>query len=241
MGATYSPDNKYYPYGKVHGSYIDLSQLPGISKLICNYLLDAPTAEYTPPDDNAYPRCRFWKYLFYDGAAPLQEALPTIADKMSVLFDPRNPENPPTKRGYRLIPQIFIKPAQTDGQTQVYFYVGRTVPSNDEYKVCLAVNFVIWTHYQYEANTQTAVLSRISGIEQALIDALHGVNMTGVGTFFYSRSKHPDCGSQELYDGNTNIGRRVTLALELATTSSEAPDKFDNLPFMTPDGTIRMG
>lgn len=237
--AKYGVENKYYPYGKVQSSYINMEQMSGISKKVCDYLIDAPTAEYDPKDDNSYPRCRFWKYLFYDGAAPLKQPLPSIIEKMSVLFDPKNPENPPTEKGYRLIPQVFIKPAQTDGQTQVYFYIGRTVPSSDDFKVSVAVNFIIWTHYRYEANMQTEVLSRISGIEQAIIEALHGVNMTGIGTFYYARSKHPDCGSEELYDGSTNIGRRVTLALELATTETK-PDNFDNMPFLSADGRIRL-
>lgn len=240
MSAVFSTESRFYPYGKVMPSYYDLSQLPHLSKKVCDYLLDAPNpnAGYITPDNNEYPRCRFWKYLYHDNANPLSQSLPTIEQKMSVLFDPKSPENPPTDKGYRLIPQIFTKPAKTEAQTMVYFYIGRAFPSSDEYKVCLAVNFIIWTHYQYEANMQSDVLSRISGIEQALIEAFHGVNMDGIGTFFFSRSKHPDCGSEEFTDGNTTIGRRLTIALEIATTTT-AVNTADSLPQY--DNGLRVG
>ena len=241
MSAIYDTESKYFPYGKVQNSFYDLSQMPTLPKQICDYLLDAPNPlrGYTPKDDNTYPRCRLWKYLYYDAETPLENALPTIQQKLSVYFDPKNPENPPTDKGYRLIPQSFVKPAQTDGQTTLRFYIGRMVPVN-EFSACIAVNFLIWTHYQYEANMQTNELSRLAGIEQALVEALHGVNMTGVGTFFFDRKKHPECGSEPLYDGNTNIGRRVTLALEIATTESRSTSPFDNMPFMSPDGSVRI-
>ena len=238
--AVFGAESKYYPYGKVQASYFDLSQLPLLPKKISDYLIDAPNPNdgYAPEDNNSYPRCRLWKYLFYDGADPLKQNLPSISEKMSVVFNPALPEKAPTEKGYRLIPQIFTKPSQVDAQTLIYFYIGRMVPSNDEFKACVSVNFIIFTHYQYEANTQTQVLSRVSGIEQALVEALHGVNMTGIGTFFFSRAKHPDCGSEELWDGNTNIGRRLTIAVELETTTGETPDPFSNMPFL--DGNIRM-
>lgn len=240
--ATYATQNKFYPYGKVMSAYYDLSQLPILPKKIMDYIIDAPdgNAGYAPQDNNSYPRCRLWKYLFYDGAQPLEKALPTISEKMSVVFDPTRPENPPTDKGYRLIPQSFVKPAQTDGQTVLRFYIGRMVPSNNEYSACVAVNFLVWTHYRYEANMQTNELSRLAGIEQALVEMLHGVNMTGVGTFFFDRRKHPECGSEPLYDGDTNVGRRVTLALEIATTTDRATTPFDNMPFMDAGGKYRM-
>jgi hypothetical protein len=87
---------------------------------------------------------------------------------------------------------------------------------------------------------QTNVLSRITGIEQALIEALHGVNMTGIGTFFFSRQKHPDCGSEEIFDKDTNIGRNLTIALEIATTEGGDTNPFANMPFVSSDGKIRM-
>jgi hypothetical protein len=82
--AEYSTASKFYPYGKVQHSFYDLKQLPLLPKQICDYLIDAPGKGYTPPDDNSYPRCRFWKDLYFDGADPLTQKLPSITEKMSV-------------------------------------------------------------------------------------------------------------------------------------------------------------
>lgn len=234
------PNSQWYPYIRVQNSYFDLSEAVLIPKKICNYLLDAPSEGYVPPDNNKYSRCRFWKYLYYDGANPLNERLPSISQKMSVLFDPSAPENPPTAKGYRLIPQIWTKPSQTDAQTRVYVYLGRTVPSQDDLKIAVSVCFYIWTHYTYELNTRTDAYSRAVAIEQALIEAFHGVNMDGIGTFFMSKSKHSDCGSRAVYDGDTNVGRELTLALELATTEPQSASDFDNMPYLSTNGTVRL-
>ena len=82
----------YYPYVKAQESYYDLSETVTLPRKIADYLIDAPTGAYIPPDDNKYPRCRLWKYLYYDGAKPLGEPLPTIQQKMSVVFNPNNPQ-----------------------------------------------------------------------------------------------------------------------------------------------------
>ena len=170
-------NSQWFPYRKVQGTYYDLKNTVDLPRRICDYLIDAPSKGYTPQDNNNFARCRMWKYLYYDGAKPLNNPLPTIQQKMSVVFDPEQPENPPTDKGYRLIPQIYVKQAQDDAQTRIYVYMGRTVPTTDEFAIALAVKFFIWTHYAYEANTKSDEYSRCFAIEQALIEALHGVNM----------------------------------------------------------------
>ena len=232
---------QWYPYLCVQDSYFKLEGAEKIPRKICDYLIDAPKGEYMPPDDNAYSRCRLWKYLYYDGAKPLGEPLPTIHQKMSVVFDADSPEKPPTDKGYRLIPQVYIKPAQTDAQTRIYVYMGRTVPSNDEFKICIGVNFFIWTHYTYESNTKSDEYSRCFAIEQAIIEALHGVSMDGIGTFFMAKSKHPDCGSKAIFDGDTNVGRQLTIALEIATTANKIHTEFENMPLFGNNPNIRLG
>ena len=222
-------NSPYYPYYKVQDAYIDLSDTVDLPRKICDYLLDAPKGQYNPIDNNKYPRCRFWKYLYYDTAKPLEKKLPTIKEKMSVLFNPSSPDEPPTKKGYRLIPQVFTKQSQTEGQSRVYVYMGRTVPK-DEFKVVCAVKFLIFTHYTYEANTKTDEYSRCFAIEQALIEAFHGVNMAGVGTFSMSKATHPECGSRDMFDGNTNVGRELTLALEIATNAENDMTEYENMP-----------
>ena len=232
--------SQWYPYYNTQPNYYDLSDAVYIPRKICDYLIDAPQANYTPPDNNNYSRCRFWKYLYYDTANPLSMALPTISEKMSVLFDPNNPAEPPTEKGYRLVPQIWTKQSQTDAQTKVYVYMGRTIPQNDEMKVSLGVTFFIWTHYQYELNTRQEEYSRCFAIEQALIEALHGVNMSGIGTVFFSKSKHPDCGSRAIYDGDTNVGRELTMAIELMTTATPGEIKTNNMPSFNARGNIKI-
>ncbi|MBQ8497543.1 MAG: hypothetical protein IJ489_08835 [Clostridia bacterium] len=236
------PDTKspWYPYTRVQSSYYDLSDSVDIPRKICDFLLDAPKGDYIPPDDNRYPRCRLWKYLYYDGEHPLKYPLPTISEKMSVLFNPESPEEPPTEKGYRLIPQIYVKQAQNTAQTRIMVYMGRTVPSSDEMKISLSVVFYLWTHYRYELNTKSDDYSRLFAIEQAIIESFHGVNMAGIGTFYFSRSKHPDCGSRAVFDGNTNIGRELTLALEIATVKTPDFEDFHNMPFFSSNGKIRM-
>ena len=223
-------NSPYYPYIKVQENYYDLSDTVSLPRKICDYLIDAPQREYTPQDNNDLPRCRLWKYLYYDGSRPLSNPLPTIQQKMSVVFNPDNPQNPPTEKGYRLIPQIFTKQSEENARTSIYVYLGRTVPMDDELRIALSVHFRIWTHYTYEANTRTDEYSRAFAIEQALIEAFHGVNMDGIGTFFFSKFKHPDCGSGVMYDGETNVGRELTMALEIATIVPNVPGEFVNKP-----------
>lgn len=231
----------YWPYVKVQESYYDLSDSVSLPRKIADYLIDAPQGDYIPPDDNAFPRCRLWKYLYHDGPRPLEQPLPTINEKMSVVFNPDDPQNPPTEKGYRLIPQIFTRQSQEKAQTRINVYMGRTVPMNEEMRIALAVTFRIWTHYTYELNTRSDEYSRAFAIEQCLIEALHGVNMDGIGTFFFSKMVHPDCGSGVMYDGETNVGRELTIALQVATVAPNDFGSFVNRPMANESGSIRWG
>lgn len=231
----------YFPYVKVQESYYDLSDSVSLPRKIADYLIDAPQGDYIPPDDNAFPRCRLWKYLYHDGPRPLEQPLPTITEKMSVVFNPDDPQNPPTEKGYRLIPQIFTRQSQEKAQTRINVYMGRTVPMNEEMRIALAVTFRIWTHYTYELNTRSDEYSRAFAVEQCLIEALHGVNMDGIGTFFFSKMVHPDCGSGVMYDGETNVGRELTIALQVATVAPNDFGSFVNRPMANESGSIRWG
>ena len=233
-------NSPWYPYVKVQPAYFDLRNSVDLPKKICDYLIDPPIGQYTPVDDNARPRTRLWKYLYYDGARPLDNPLPNIGEKMSVLFDPEHPTDPPTDKGYRLIPQVYIKQAQEKAQTRIYCYMGRSVPGNDEARMSISVIFDIFTHYTYESNTRTDEYSRAFAIEQALIESLHGVNMDGIGTFYMSKLRHPDCGSNVVYDNLQNVGRELTIALEIATVADRELPAFENMPFFNQDGSLRI-
>lgn len=234
--------SQWYPYLNVQESYINMEQAPQIPRMICDYLIDAPDPKtgYKPVDDNSRSRVRFWKYLYYDEAKPLTKKLPTAKEKLSVVFDPTKPETPPTDKGYRLIPQYWIKQSQTEAQTRVFVFTGRTVP-DDEFMATMAVHFRIMTHYTYEANTKSDEYNRTLALEQALIEAFNGVNMTGIGTFMYSRRCHPDCGSKILTDGNTNVGREVVFGLQLATTKNNTLTRTDNMPSANSSGSVKLG
>ena len=239
MSGIVDVNSQWYPYSKVQEGYFDLKDAVQIPRKICDYIIDAPKGAYQPKDSEEYSRSRLWKYLYYDGEKPLEQPLPTISQKMSVLFNPEKPEEPPTQKGYRLIPQVYTKQSQENAQTRLYVYLGSTVPNNDENTISLSVVFTIFTHYTYEANMKTDEYSRAVAIEQALIEALHGVNMAGVGTFYFSKTKHPHCGSRVVYDGNTNVGREVTFGLEIATTVPNGTRDFEDMPYIG-DGTLRL-
>ncbi len=235
-------NSPWFPYIKVQEGYYDLKDTVSLPRKICNFLIDAPQGTYNPKNDNNLPRVRLWKYLYYDTPRPLEQKLPTIQEKMSVVFDPENPEDPPTEKGYRLIPQIYVPQAQLSAQTRLYVYLGRTVPMNEEARISIAVTFRIWTHYTYESNTKTDEYSRAFAIEQALIEALHGVNMTGVGVFSFSKYLHPDCGSNVMFDRQMNIGRELTMALQVNTVENEQFGDVVNMPMVDPrNPNIRWG
>lgn len=234
-------NSPWYPYTLVQDAYLHLEGIENMPRKICDYFLDAPKGLYQPKDDNQYPRCRLWKYLFYDGSRPLENALPTIGQKMSVLFNPDMPTEPTTVKGYRLFPTIWSKQAQETAQTRLHVFIGRMVPSAENFKASYSVVFDIFTHYTYVNNTKTDAYDRALAIEQAIVESLNGVCMDGVGTFFMSRVKHPDCGSRVFYDGNTNVGRELTLAFEIAASAKQDITRTDNMPFFDQQGSIRFG
>lgn len=206
-----------YPYKRVQ-DYAWLGGVQNLPKKICDYLLDLPQNGYTPPQTNDYPRVRLMKYLYYDTARPLDEAALTPQQKLSLVFDPYNPTNPPTGKGYRIFPLEYVQQAQTAAQTILRCYIGYITP-RDAYRVNISVIFEILTSAVYENNTKSASLSRAMAIEQCLWEALNGVNMDGVGAFYSDRRQMPDCGSYAINDGRTNVGRRVTFGLTWADST----------------------
>lgn len=238
MAARVDLKSPYYPYIKSGEGFFNFRQFAEFPRKICDYLIDAPQGKYTPIDDNSYPRARMWKYLYHDGARPLDQSLPTIQEKMSVVFNPEQPENPPTDKGYRLIPQQFIKPAQTEAQTRIYVYMGRTL-ANDDTQYIASVVFDVFTHYTYETNTKSDAYSRTGAITAAIIEALNGVNMDGIGTFSMAKRVHPDAGTKPIYDANTNIGQELVIGLIMPTLADNDLNAWDNMPFLTEDGSLR--
>lgn len=226
-------NSKYYPYCRVNPSYTDLRQYASLPRLICDYLLDAPDAVngYTPKDDNDYPRCRLWKKLFYDGEHPEKNPLPSIEQKISVLFNPAKPTSPPDiSKGYRLIPQEYLPQSQEMSQTRIYCYLGRMIAQREDYTYVTSVIFDVWTHYTFELDMKTEDYSRTASIVADIVEALNGVNMTGIGTFSLSKSLHPDSGIYPISDGNTNIGKRLIIGLGMATEENVIVKVIEEAP-----------
>ena len=118
-----------YPYERVINT-VWLNHLDTLPKLLLDYIMDLPLPGYTPPDDNTYPRCRLMKYLYYDGPRPLDNPLPSPAEKLKLVFDTDNPDIMPTDRGYRIYPVSYVPQAQTRGQTILKCFIGNIKPLN---------------------------------------------------------------------------------------------------------------
>lgn len=219
MAETVDFSSPYYPYELVQPGFLAFRGWEDIPFKLVSYLMDLPDAMgYVPQDDNLRPRCRLWKLLWNDGANPLDGALPTTEEKLSVLFDAEHPDINTDElkalhpKGYRIFAQNSIGQSQLCAQTAVYCYLGREIPYND-FQSRVAVIFDIWCNVNLETNTKTIHYNRAAAIEQAIKEALNGVNIAGVGTVQYSRILHGDCGSSQIWDESTNTGRRLTMAL----------------------------
>lgn len=212
-----------YPYERVHHSYLTFKGAEELPKKLLLYLLDLPDASgYMPQDNNARPRVRLSKYLWYDGARPLTNSLPTAEEKRSMLFDGEQPvvDSAEMKKkhpkGYRLYAQRFDGQAQTEAQTTIRCFLGRVFAENP-YKARIGVTFIITCNVNQETTTRTDAYSRAYDIEQCIIEALHGVNMTGIGVCDFSRMAHGDNGSRSIYDQTgTLVGREVRMSIQWA-------------------------
>lgn len=202
----------YSPYEKIYNFWAQ-SGLEDVPAKLRDYLLMMPSIECPNPiETNDNPRARFIKYLYYDTPKPLLEKLPTVLERKSIVYDPFNPDNAPTEKGYRVYTQSIVNQSQMDGQTIVRIIMGRVFPR--DFSVTVAVDFYIMSNYTTEANTRDVAMLRTWNMELALIQALNGVNIDGVGAFQFNRSLHSDCGSTPINDAQQNVGRRVTLAFE---------------------------
>lgn len=212
-----------YPYERVQSSYLTFKGAEEVPKKLLVYLLDLPdSAGYAPKDDNERPRVRLAKYLWHDGARPLAMPLPTAQEKRSMLFDGEAPvvdsaemkEKHP--KGYRLYAQRFDGQAQTEAQTTVRCFVGRVFAENP-YRARIGVTFEITCNANQETTTRTDAYSRAYDIEQCIIEALHGVNMAGIGVCDFSRTAHGDNGSRSIYDQTgTLVGRELRMSIQWA-------------------------
>lgn len=221
--------NPWYPYDRPEPGalrYRGISQIPG---KIIRYLLDLPDANgYVPIDDNERPRVRLMKLLWHDGARPLEQALPTPEQKKSLLWTGDQPapntDEAKTKhpKGYRIFSQSFWLPADFKAGSFLKVYEGRILPYS-KYQAEIGINFEIGVNYAQDANMKTTAYSRVTQMEEALLDALHMVNIDGVGGMNFDRREHMDDGSHPWHDDGTNLGRTLTLSITWAESNGAGP------------------
>jgi len=216
--------NPYYPYEKVQSGFATMDHAGDIPTLICRYLMDLPLPGYTPPDNNAFPRVRLMKRLWYDCENPLGQPVPTPEQKLSMLFDGDNPvintdiEQAAHPQGYRIFPVMYWMQSQMDAKASVKCYMGREIPL-DDFTQEIAITFDIYVNANLETGMGVGGLSKVYAMEKDIIAALHGVNITGIGTINYSRTAHADNGSRPYYDeSGTNVGRRLTMSVRFSNT-----------------------
>lgn len=203
--------NPYYPYRKI-AEYTTMPDAETLLKKIVDYLLDLPMRGYEPPSDTSTPRSRLIRLLYWDEPHPLEKPLPTPQQKLSIVFDPESPDVAPTDKGYRIYPMIYPVEAQSEGQTTIRIFMGYAKPVSD-LQVEQSIEFQVLTNTQYENNQHSVSLSRTYQICTEIIRALHGVNMDGVGGFYYNRRLHTDCGLEPIADKAQNVGYRLVMGL----------------------------
>ena len=220
-------NSPYYPYEKVQTGYNTLKGAEMIPNQLITYLLDLPDRNgYEPVDDNSRPRVRLIKYLYYDDPNPLIKPLPTVEQKLSLLYNGKNAvldgdedkKNHP--KGYRLYAQQYEEPSQLTAKVMLRCYMAREIPRSD-YKTMIGVNFSIVTNYALDNIMGTGVYSRTYAIHQCLVEALHGVNLNGIGVVYYNKSAHGDSGKTVYHDEGTNIYSDTFMSIEWQETTTE--------------------
>lgn len=225
-------NSPYYPYEKTQSGYLSFRGAEEIPYRILMYLLDLPDKNgYFPVDDNRRARVRLIKYLCCDGANPLGEALPTPKEKLSLVFDGNEPvvasdeEKKKHPLGYRIYPQMYWGQSQTEAKTTLKCYIGRVIPTGP-FTATIGLHFEILSNVNIDNTTKTSAYSRAYNIEQCLIEALHGVNIAGVGVCDFSRGSHIENGSRPIADEGVNVGREVRLSVDWAESNMAEADSF---------------
>lgn len=220
-------DNPCYPYERTQTGFTRFVGAERIPLQILTYLLDLPDKNgYQPVDDNSRPRVRLAKYLWYDGANPLSYTLPTPTEKRSMLFDGNTPvidtdeQKALHPKGFRIYGQQFWEQAQKVAQTTLKCYIGRVTPV-DDFHAAIGLYFTILVNYGQETTTQSNAYAKSYAIEQCILEALHGVNITGVGTVEFSRYAHGDNGSRPIYDEGRNVGRQLHMSIMWADSQDD--------------------
>ena len=217
-----------YPYFRVQTGYNTMKGSEKIPKKLLNYLLDLPDKHgYEPINDNNRPRVRLIKYLWNDGPNPLFGPFPSPEEKLSLVYDGAQPvidtadmraKHP---KGYRIYAQKLWLPSQTKAQTILKCYIAR-ITHADEMHASIGIAFEVWCNTNLANNTRTDDYERAYNIEQCIVEALHGVNIAGIGVVDCGRYTNLENGSQSIYDETgTNIGRRLHMSVSWAESTTQ--------------------
>lgn len=204
VGITPTTDSPYYPFRKVApgNTMAGAEELPYI---LTRYLMDLPSAGYTPPSDNCYPRARIKKLIYWDDPLPLEKPLPTTEQMMSIKFDAGHPgTEPDPERGYRIFSQELVRQAQAVPQTLLRVYLGDLgkVWANNRFVFRQTVIYTIMCNYALEGNIKSTAASRAYAIMQAIIEATEGVDFGGIGGMVTQRATKFD-------DEKVNTGYKI--------------------------------
>lgn len=215
-----SVNNPYYPYHKV-ADYVTMPDAEKLLKKIVDYLLDLPMKGYMPPSDTSTPRSRLIRILYYDDPHPLDQPLPTPQQKLSIVFDPESPDVPPdADKKYRIFPMIFPIQAESMGRTSLKIFMSYAKP-NSNMQIEQAVGFEVLSNTAYEGNQNSTSLSRTYQICVEILRALNGVNIDGVGGFYFNRRQNTECGLEPIADKAQNVGYRLTMGITYMGSDSE--------------------
>ena len=98
------------------------------------------------------------------------------------------------------------------------------VDATNDFQSDISVCFRILCNTSYDTNTKDSALSRSWAISQAIVEALSGVNILGVGTFYFNRRKNAECAIRYITDDQHNVGYQVVIGLTVMG------DKKENTP-----------
>lgn len=219
----------YSPYEKIYNYWAD-TEIEKVPMKLRDYLLLLPTKDCPNPiETNDNPRARLVKYLYYDAPNPLSNPMPSVQERLKMIFDPFNPDKPSDPNiGYRVFCQSNTAQANIMGQTILRIVMGQSI-AQTPFIVTSSVNFQILSNYTIESNTQSTAELRTYAMEQCIIQALHGVNMTGVGTWMLTKSQYSygsrntiNNGGKPITDDQEMLGRMLTMSFESRVMKDDA-------------------
>jgi hypothetical protein len=222
-----------YPYERVQGNFNTLKGAEEIPYKILTYLMNLPDSNgYVPQDNNENPRVRLMKYLYYDGANPLSEPLPSARNITSLLFDGNNPvlntdelkaKHP---KGYRIYPINYWMQSEIEAKTLLKCYMGRVNPTVQPFKTTLTLVFEIVVNYSLDTVTKTSVYSKSFAMEQCIIEALHGVNIGGVGVVDFNRRSSTEAGTRAYHNEGQHLSRVLVMSVDWMDSKNETENSY---------------